>query len=163
VNRKYPLETLRQARADEVDKRKRAHGEAARREQAARDDLDRQKTAQEALVERVRKQEKDEHERLLRGELFAADLARGAAFGVRTDIEKKVSARNVDQARARHEGERAEAHAKQSALARASADSKVVEKSRDAWKREQEKAAERAEETEAEEVHAARAHRKGRS
>jgi hypothetical protein len=161
VTRKYPLETLRRSRADEVDKKTRAYGEAIGREEQARAELARRNAEHEQLVSRIDEQEKDEHGRLLDGALSAQDLARGAAFGVRTDLEKKTSSRNVDTARARHEEVRAEASAKQAALARASADAKVVEKNREAWAREREKAAERAEELAVEDAHAARSHRKG--
>jgi hypothetical protein len=161
VNRKYPLETLRRSRADEVDKKTRAYGEAVGREEQARAELARKNAEHEELVSRITKQEKDEHGRLLGGELSAQDLARGAAFGMRTDLEKAMSSRDVDTARARHEQVRAEANAKQAGLARASADAKVVEKNREAWAREQQKAAERAEELAVEDAHAARVHRKG--
>lgn len=161
VNRKYPLETLRQSRADQVDKKTRAYGEAIGRAEQARAELAARNAEHEQLVSRIDKQHKDEHSRLLGGELSAQDLARGAAFGMRTDLEKKMSSRTVDTARARHQQVRAEANAKQAALARASADAKVVENNREAWARQQKKAAERAEELAVEDAHAARAHRKG--
>jgi hypothetical protein len=163
VTRKYPLETLRRSRADEVEKKTRAYGEAIGREEQARAQLNQKKAEHETLVSRVQKQVKDEHARLERGELSVADLARGAAFNVRTDMEKTVSSRSVDKARATHEDVRAEALAKQAALGRASADAKVVEKNREAWVCERDKEVARAEEIAAEEAHAVRAHRKGRS
>jgi hypothetical protein len=161
VNRKYPLETLRRARADEVDKRTRTYGEAVRREEEARAELGQKKAEHAALVSRIETQVHDERARLESGELSAADLVRGATFGLRADIEKKVSARKVDDARARHEGKRGEAQAKQAALGRASADAKVVEKNREAWAREEQRAAERAEEIAADEMHTSRSARKG--
>jgi hypothetical protein len=161
VSRKYPLETLRRARADEVDKRTHAYGEAIGREERARAELGRKQAEREAIVSRIEAQTQKEHDRLARGELRASDLARGAAFGVRAEIEKAIARHDEDLARARHEGDRAEASAKRAALGRASADAQVVERNRAAWERGREKIAARADEIAAEEAHAARMHRKG--
>jgi hypothetical protein len=162
VNRKYPLETLRRARTDEVDRRTHAYADAIGREEAARADLGQKVVAHRALESRIESQVSGERARLEQGELSALDLARGAVFGLRCEIEKRASAQAVDKARVRHETEIADAHAKRGALGRASADAEVVERNRAAWLREGQKAAERAEETAVEEAHAALAARKGK-
>jgi len=131
---KYPLEALGEVRARRVD----AGAEEVARAIGAREAAELQRaraeaarTRVEAEGERVRRTEK---ESLARGELTAADLARGAAWEV---AAREEAARHREQleraASAAQAAYETEARAKEDLAARKS-EADVVEKDRAKWK-----------------------------
>lgn len=145
-----PLADLRRSKADEA-----ATGLAAA--VAGRDASERQRRAAEQRREghdaQAAQAREAEHEALARGELRAADLARGDAWEVRVATERAALTGALDQARASEEQARTAEAAARSELANREADARVIEKDRARWDEQQRKRAEAKEEEEAAEAY----------
>lgn len=135
MTRKYPLDPLRRVREDNVDRKVRALSDSLRQVETA-------KSEREQAERRLRDFERDvaatsaaERERLTSGQLTAADLARGAAWGVAQEMEKTVKARASDDARARHSAAESQALNRRGDLADAKAAAEVVVKHHERWQR----------------------------
>jgi len=133
VTRKYPLDPLKRVRAEKVDRKGRALSQAVVKTERALGELEQRERAKRKFEEELTTTERAERDRLEKGELTAADLARGAAWGIAADIEKKGYERATQEARASYTHARAEADNERTGLSMARAEAKVVEKHHEAW------------------------------
>jgi hypothetical protein len=133
VTRKYPLDPLKRVRAENVDRKARALSQAVAKSEHARGDLEDRERAKRAFEKERGDTERAERERLEKGELTAADLARGAAWGIGADLKKQVHERATDEARTAYARARAEADDERAGVSMARAEAKVVEKHHEAW------------------------------
>jgi hypothetical protein len=144
--RKYPLESLAAQRARKVDGAVQGLAKAvAERERAEAERLaaEQQRAAQEARAASVVAAERDSLER---GELSAADLARGHAWQLRSEAERAALTSQVDRARTvEAEAAKGEGTAR-GEVAQRRADADVVEKDRSRWTAEERKRADAKEE-----------------
>jgi len=162
VTRKYPLDPLRRVRADKVDQRAVSLSDALRKAEATAADVERKRRAQEQLDRAVRETARGERERLERGQLTAADLAREAAWGLSASLARKEMTRAVEAAQDEHARATSQADQERSSLATAQAEAKVVDKHHDKWRAAGQAADIARDEESAEEAHLARARRPGR-
>jgi hypothetical protein len=160
VTRKYPLDPLKRVRAEKVDKSARALSDALHKADSKAVEVERRIDAKEQLDQSVRETARGERERLERGELSAADLARGAAWSVAADMRRSHAARAVDEARREHTEARVDAEKKRSSFATVQAEAKVVDKHHERWRTARDAADAARDEDSAEEAHLAR-HEKG--
>jgi hypothetical protein len=156
VTRKYPLDPLKRVRAEKVDQRARALFGAMRELEAAGVEVDKKTRAKEQLDESLKATARSERERLERGELTAADLAREAAWNVSADRQRLQAARAVDEAKKGHVQANAHVERERTTLATAQAEAKVVEKHHDKWRAARDAADRSRDEESAEEAHLAR-------
>jgi hypothetical protein len=163
VTRKYPLDPLKRVRAEKVDQRARAHAEALGEVERARTEHERRELAKRELEQSLADVARSESERLERGELSVADLARGAAFGIAGEMKRAVHAQAVDQARSMHAKAVSGADQSRQVLASARADADVVDKHHGRWQKARDAEALAKEEENAEEAHLSRSRERGRS
>ena len=156
VTRKYPLDPLKRVRADKVDQRARSLSEALRRAEVTGTEVERKARAKEQLEQSLSATALGELEMLEKGELTAADLARGAAWGLSADLRRDQMSRAVDEAAKEHARARSQAEKERSSLASAQADAKVVEKHHERWRAVGQAADIAREEENAEEAHLGR-------
>ena len=153
---KYPLTALKEHRDRKVDSATAELGEAVRAREAAEEAkraAERERIAAEERAQRVRDAEA---QRLARGELRAADLARASAWEFSAKQEISELARVVDTAETRAgEMRGAEVEARTN-LASKKADADVVKKDQSRFDDRVKKAQNAAEEEAAEEVYLAR-------
>jgi len=97
-----------------------------------------------------------ERERLERGQLTAADLARGAAFDIAGDMQRAAHARSLEHARTDQLRARSAAESKRGDLSSARAEAEVVEKHHQKWEKVRQASAVAKDEESAEESHLAR-------
>jgi hypothetical protein len=161
-NPKYPLAPVREHRDRKVDAATAELGDAVRARELADDAkraAERHREEAEARAAAVRS---DEAERLARGELRAADLARAQAweYGARAEITDLAQA--VDRAGASLDATREAEGAARAVLAEKKADLDVVVKDQARFDDEARRARDAAEEEAAEEVFLARTFANGR-
>ncbi len=156
VTRKYPLDPLKRVRADQVDQKTRSLSDALRKAEATGSEVERKTRAKEQLDRAVSATARGEHERLERGELTAADLARGAAWGLSAGLARREMARALDEAQKEDAQARTIAEKERSSLATAQAEAKVVEKHHEKWRAVREAADIARDEESAEEAYLAR-------
>jgi hypothetical protein len=153
VTRKYPLDPLRRVREENVDRKVRALSESLRHVETARDEAARAQGRKRDLESALSRTAAQEDERLARGELVAADLARGAAWTLGSDMLRAEKSREVEQTRARHAAAEARATERQRELADAEAASELVAKHHQGWQRARAAEAATRDEEDAEESH----------
>jgi hypothetical protein len=163
VTRKYPLDPLKRVRAEKVDQRARALSQALGEVEKARAEREQRELAKRELERSLQDVARAEGERLERGELSVADLARGAAFGIAGEMKRAAHAKAVDQARSGHTKALSHAETSRQGLASARADAEVVEKHHQKWQKAREADAISKEEETAEEAHLARSRERGGS
>jgi hypothetical protein len=156
VTRKYPLDPLKRVRAEKVDQRARALSGAMRELEAARVEVEKKTRTKEHLDESLNATARSERERLERGELTAADLARGAAWNVSADLLRAQASRAVDEAKKDHAQARTLAERERATLATLQAEAKVVDKHHEKWRAARAAADQSRDEESAEEAHLAR-------
>jgi hypothetical protein len=156
VTRKYPLDPLKRVRAEKVDQRKISLSDALRKAEATSSDVERKTQAKGQLDRSVSATARGERESLERGELSAADLARGAAWGLAAGLKRQEMARAVDEAQKEDERARAAAEKERTLLATAQAEAKVVEKHHEKWRAARTAAEVARDEESAEEAHLGR-------
>jgi len=143
---RYPLDALQQIRRGAADERARALADQTRRTEQARVV---QRTARDRRTlaeQQVEEQRLSEEARLEAGRQRAADLQAEAAWQVaEQDRIRSLAQREQQAAAATAESERAEAGARP-ALATAEAEARAVEKHRERWQAERNRAGELAEE-----------------
>jgi hypothetical protein len=160
VTRKYPLDPLKRVRAEAVDQRARSLSQAIGEVEKARAEKERREHAKRELERSLSEVADAERERLEKGELSVADLARGAAFGIAGEMRRAAHERAAEQARAEHAKAVTSAEDKRKVLASARADAEVVEKHHKRWQSARNAEAIAKDEESAEEAHlGARAHR----
>jgi hypothetical protein len=161
VTRKYPLDPLKRVRAEKVDQGARALSQALGEVENARAEHERRELAKRELERSLSEVARGEGERLERGELSAADLARGAAFGIAADMKRAAHAEAVEEARSKHA--KAASHVEESrrVFATARADAEVVERHRQKWQKARDAEVVSKEEESAEEAHLARSQERG--
>lgn len=149
---KYPLKPLLEHRERQVDDATAELGNTVRTREAADVARARAEAVRREAEERAARIKTDERERLARGELRAADLARGEAWevGVRTEIDRLTNA--VEQAHAKLEEARDRETAARAALSARMADRDVVAKGEGRFEERLKKRALAAEEEAAEEA-----------
>jgi hypothetical protein len=135
VTRKYPLDPLRRVREENVDRKVRALSDSLRHVASARDEAERSERRLRELEAALAATASKEEQRLTRGELTAADLARGAAWSLGSAIECAEKTRAVEQARARQVAAEGGATERQRELAEAKASAEVVAKHHEGWQR----------------------------
>lgn len=153
---KYPLTALREHRDRKVETATAELGDAVRAREAAEDAkraAERERLEAEERAERVRHAEAD---KLARGELRAADLARASAWEVSAKQEMNQLTRAVDAAETRAGDMRTAEGAARTNLAAKKADVDVVAKDQSRFDAGVKKAQNAAEEEAAEEVYLAR-------
>jgi hypothetical protein len=144
--KKYPLEPLRRLKKERAEQKTRELGTAiAAREtvQRRREEAEGEQKAARARAEAVREEERSA---LVKGELFARDLARGGAWEQRVSAEDQERARGVEKARTREDdARRLEARA-QGDVAIARAEVEVTARHEERWTSAARKVAESSEE-----------------
>ncbi len=163
VTRKYPLEPLKRVRAEKVDRKARAVSQAVVRAERALGEVEQRERAKRELEASLAATARTERDRLEKGELTAADLARGAAWGIASDMQKKAHERATDEARASLVRAQREAEQERAGLSVAQAEAKVVEKHHGAWQKARQAEAIAADEESAEEAHLGGSKGRGRS
>lgn len=153
MTRKYPLDPLRRVREENVDRKARALSDSLRHVESARAEADRSEERKRELEGMLASTAAKEEQRLTRGELTAADLARGAAWTLATEIERAEKARAAEQARARHAAAEARAAERQLELSDAKASAEVVARHHQGWQRERTAESMARDEEDAEQVH----------
>ena len=153
MTRKYPLDPLRRVREEDVDRKVRALSESLRHVEAARDDAERSERRKRDLESAFAATAAKEEQRLSHGELTAADLARGAAWTLATEIDRAQQTRAVEEARGRHAAARARATERQVELADANTASELVAKHHAGWQRAQTAETAARDEEDAEQAH----------
>jgi hypothetical protein len=133
VTRKYPLDPLKRVRADKVDKQARTLARAVGEVEKAKAEAERRDRAKRDLERSLAEVATAERERLERGELSVADLARGAAFGIAGDMRRAAHERSLEEARVAQARASSEADLERQNLAVARADARVVDKHHDKW------------------------------
>jgi hypothetical protein len=153
VTRKYPLDPLRRVREENVDREVRALSESLRHVDAARDKAERAEQRKRDLDSALAATAAKEEQRLTRGELTAADLARGAAWTLASDIERADHARAVQETRSgQREAETRAAERKRDLLS-AKTSAELVTKHHEQWRQQQTAASEARDEEDAEQLH----------
>jgi hypothetical protein len=163
VTRKYPLDPLKRVRAEKVDQGARALSQALGEAEKARLEHERRELAKREHERSLSEVALTESEKLEKGELSVADLARGAAFGIAGEMKRAVHAQAVEQARSSHATAVTRAEDSRQVLASARADAEVVERHHDKWRKAKEAEALRKEEENAEEAHQSRSREGGRA
>jgi len=135
VTRKYPLDPLRRVREENVDRKVRAFSDSLRHVESARDEAERAEQRKRELESALAATAVREEQRLTRGELTAADLARGAAWNLGSAMMRAEKTRAAEQARAQHAAAEAGAADRQGDLADAKASAEVVAKHHEGWQR----------------------------
>jgi hypothetical protein len=135
VTRKYPLDPLRRVREENVDREVRALSGSLRQIEAARDEAERAEVRQRELEAGMATTAAAEGQLLGRGALTAADLARGAAWKIASEMERALCGKTTDLARARLDAAENEATQRRRDLADAKAKEELVSKHHDAWVR----------------------------
>ena len=153
MTRKYPLDPLRRVREENVDREVRALSGSLRHVEATRDEAARAENRQRELEATMVTTAAEERHLLGRGALSAADLARGAAWKIASDIERAERERAADEARARHLAAERDAAKHRLDLAEAKAKEQLVTKHHDAWLCAGEVASAARDEEDAEEAH----------
>ena len=161
VTRKYPLDPLKRVRAEKVDQRARALSEALGEVERARMERERCELAKKELERSLSEVARSESEKLERGELLVADLARGAAFGVAGEMKRAVHEKAVEQAKSSHAKATTRAEESRQVLASARADAEVVEKHHQKWQKAKDAEAIAKDEENAEEPYLARPRERG--
>jgi hypothetical protein len=156
VTRKYPLDSLQRVRAEKVDQRKVSLSDALRKAEATSFDVQRKTHAKEQLDRAVSATACGERESLERGELSAADLALGAAWGLAAGLKSQEMARAVAEAQKEDQRAHSDADKERRLLATAQAEAKVVEKHHAKWRAVRSAAQMAHEEESAEEAHLGR-------
>lgn len=153
VTRKYPLDPLRRVREENVDREVRALSGSLRQIEAARDEAERAEARQRELETSVAQATAAEGQLLGRGALTAADLARGAAWKIASEMERSLRGQATEQARARLDAAEDDAARHQRDLAEAKTKEDLVSKHHDAWLRAGQAAAAARDEEDAEQAH----------
>jgi type III secretion system (T3SS) protein YscO len=135
VTRKYPLDPLRRVREGAVDHKVRALSDSLRQVEAAREEAERTERRKRELENAVEATAAAERGHLSRGELTAADLARGAAWKLAKEIDRAEHARAVDQARGRHAAAETHAGHRRNELAEAKTSAELVTRHHEKWQR----------------------------
>ena len=161
MTRKYPLDPLRRVREENVDHKVRALSESLRHVESARDDAERSERRKRDLESALAATAANEEQRLARGELMAADLARGAAWSLGSEMQRADKAREVEQARARQAAAETRATERQRELADAQASAELVTKHHQDWQRARAAEAVARDEEDAEQSHMNRMERRG--
>jgi hypothetical protein len=133
VTRKYPLDPLRRVREENVDQKARALSDSLRKVETARDEAERIERRKRALENELAATGEAERQRLTRGELTAADLARGAAWVRATQTSRDEQARAAGEARTKHLAAEAFACGRRRDLAEAQASAELVAKHHERW------------------------------
>jgi hypothetical protein len=162
VTRKYPLDPLQRVRDDNVDRKARALSDSIRQVEGAKSEREQAERRQHTFEREVAEATDAERERLTGGQLTAADLARGAAWGVAQEMERAAKARAAEEARMRQSAAEAAATSRRGDLADAKASAEVVAKHHDRWERAEIASSLARDEEDAEQAHAGRALRGGR-
>jgi hypothetical protein len=130
---RYPLDSLAQLRAHQVDEAARAHGSAVRRREeagVARESAEERRATHEREAASIRE---DEQRALLQGELHAVDLARADAWAGASQAEARALEGAIETATAtENEARRTEA-ALQRQTALRQAEAKAVANDRARW------------------------------
>lgn len=150
---KYSLEPLLQHRERKVDEATAGLGDAVRAVESAEEAKARAERARHEEEERAARQRAVEAERLANGELRAGDLANAQRWEVGVTHAIADLERACDQARTRVTAARSAAEGARAELARQKADLDVVAKDRARFVDAARRAAEAAEEENAEEAH----------
>lgn len=161
MTRKYPLDPLRRVREDNVDRRVRAVSDALRETEAARRDAELAEARKRELEHAVEDTLRGEHRRLDAGDLTAADLARGAAWGLAANIEQSRRRAAVDAAREKQLHAEAATREKRRLLIEAETAARVVANHHDAWQAQRKSEVVAAEDEQAEESYLARMSQRG--
>lgn len=149
---KYPLLPLLEHRDRRVDDATAELGDAVREREAAEQRKARAEAAEREAAERRAAIRREEAERLARGELRVADLARQEAWEVREKSEAAaLSEATTSAASAAEQARGGEERARQG-LADKKAERDVVAKDHDRFREQKKKVAEKAEEEAAEEA-----------
>ena len=156
VTRKYPLDPLKRVRAERVDQEARAFSRALGEVEKARAEAEQRDRAKRDLERSLSEVARSERERLEKGDLSVADLARGAAFGIAGEIQRASHERSLEQARAAQARAASEAENKRKGLASARAAAEAVEKHHGKWQKTMRAEAIARDEESAEEAHRAR-------
>jgi hypothetical protein len=135
VTRKYPLDALRRVREENVDHKVRALSDSLRHVESARDEAELSERSKRDLESALAATAAKEEQRLAHGELTSADLARGAAWTLGSEMQRVEKAREVEQARARQTAAEERATERQRALFDAQASAEVVAKHHEGWLR----------------------------
>jgi hypothetical protein len=161
VTRKYTLDPLKRVRAEKVDQGARALSQALGEVERARTEQERRELAKRELERSLSEVAQAEREKLEKGELSVADLARGAAFGIAGEMKRAVHREAVEQAQSSHAKAASHAEESRQVLASARADADVVEKHHEKWRKAREAEAISKEEENAEEAHLSRSRERG--
>jgi len=153
VTRKYPLDPLRRVREENVDREVRALSGSLRQIEAARDEAERAEARQRELEASMATTLAAEGQLLGRGALTAADLARGAAWKIASEMECALRGRATEHARAGLDAAENEAAQRRRDLAEAKAKEELVSKHHDAWVRAGQAASDARDEEDAEQAH----------
>jgi hypothetical protein len=153
VTRKYPLDPLRRVREENVDRKVHALSASLRHVETARDHAERSERRKLDLESALATTAAKEQQRLTRGELTAADLARGAAWNLASEIDRAEKARALEQARAERAAAEAHAGERKRDLADARASADLVDKHHDGWQRARTAESEARDEEDAEQAH----------
>jgi hypothetical protein len=161
VTRKYPLDPLKRVRAERVDQETRAFSKALGEVEKARAEAEQRDRAKRELERALSEVARSERERLEKGDLSVADLARGASFGIAGEIQRASHERSLEQARAVQARAASEAENKRKGLASARAAAEAVEKHHRKWQKTMQAEAIARDEENAEEAHRARSKGRG--
>jgi hypothetical protein len=163
VTRKYPLDPLKRVRAEKVDQGARALSQALGEAEKARTERERREHAKRELERSLSEVALSEREKLEKGELSVADLARGAAFGIAGEMKRAAHAEAVEQARSSHAKAESRAEDSRQVLASARADAEVVERHHQKWQKAKQAEAISRDEENAEEAHLSRSRERGKA
>lgn len=161
ASKKYPLEPLRRLRADQVDAGARSLAQAVQGRATAEAERKRRERAHDELSARADSEAAAERARLEAGALTAGDLLRGAGWGIGVELQKAVSAKQVEDARGEERAAREREAKRLEELAAKKAEAEAVERDRAKWKSARDKGEQAREDEAAEEAHGARAFRRG--
>jgi predicted nucleic acid-binding Zn-ribbon protein len=156
--RRYPLEAARKVRGHVVDEQEAALARAVSALEAARAGVEAAREALRAHVAMIRGEEAAIARREDRGGP-AADLSRGEAFRARRQREKASLAEAIRVAEAARAAAADAVSGARERLAGAQADKEVVDRHHDRFRTSEQKSREAREESEAEDLAAARRHR----
>jgi hypothetical protein len=155
VTRKYRLDPLRRVREENVDREVRALSGSLRQIEAARDEAERAEARQRELEASMATTTAAEGQLLGRGALTAADLARGAAWKIASEMERGLRGQATEHARARLDAAEMDAVEHRRDLAEAKAKEELVSQHHDAWLGREKAASEARDEEDAEQAHLA--------
>jgi hypothetical protein len=161
VTRKYPLDPLRRVREENVDRKARSLSDSMRELELARDEAERSERRKRELEAAVVATVSREEQSLARGELTAADLARGAAWTLGKEMERAEKVRLLEQARARQMAADAKAAERKVELADAKTSAELVEKHHQGWQRARTAESVARDEEDAEQAHLSQFGRRG--